>query len=369
MRRMRRALAPTIALASILAFSCNNSYGIFQDVQGQTEQNGSDVFKKTPVSTAFRLNDRYYAATAKLYSRGVSDTSWTKVAIAGDSSYFLRSVVLVGGTIYALTGAENSQIALFAYVAGSWSQVGGIPGGKNLEALFTANNQLFAVSHSYVKIESTNTGTSYYDLYYFNGSSFVPVSGFTGLTDTIRGVAHDGVANYYFASENSIYTATDETNTAGSTSVGSVPHSIWSISYAGNHLYIAAQNGNLYRDGFAEMEDVSSSPLTVVTEVPSGPATKIILVGTDTDSATDAAEGYYEGTYGSLDVGSEEAIVAHSSSIYNTTVSSFPVHCLYWDPAAGNLFACVSPGTSSNTYFGLYKTHWDGSSWDGWEAE
>jgi hypothetical protein len=374
MRRMRFALFVTIALVSLLVLSCNNSYGILDDIQGQTEQDGSDFFKKTAAFSAFKLGDYYFASTSKLYCRSVSGTTWSKVSIGGTNSYFLRSVVTANNVIYALTGEASTDVALYSSATGfSWTKIGSMPSGKIFDTLFSANNILFAASHLYNSSASTKTGTSYYDLYYYDGSSFTAVNGFANLTVSIRGVAY-GNGKYYFASEDAIYQATNPANTSG-TSLGTPPKTIWQISFAGTaggtgeHLYIGVTNGNLYRDGFSSKEDVTSTPITQVIEVPTSSSSKIILAGTDTDDASDAAEGYYEGTFGSLSKGNDNSIVAHSSSIYNTTVKNFPVHSFYWDSAAGNLFVCISPGSSSNSYYGLYMSHWNGSSWNGWEAE
>jgi hypothetical protein len=375
MRTARYALgAATIALASFLVLSCNNSYGIFEDVQGQTKQNGSSFFQKTASINAFRLGAKYYASTSKLYARDVSSSTWSRVSIGGSNSYFLRSVVVVGSTIYALVGEDSSNVALYSSPDGaSWSAIANIPSGKVLDTLFSANGRLYAVSHTFVPDASTDTGTSYYDLYYFNGSVFSAVNGFTSLTATIRGVVSDKTdgtgTNYWFASENQLYRAASPDNTTGSTGL-SIPSSrtIWSLSYTGGYLYISTKEGDLYRGEFAEVEDVASVPLTVVIDVPA-PSGSIILVGSDTDDVNTSADGYYEGTFGSLNDGSDNAIVAHSSSIYNSTVKNFPVHCFYYDPILSNLFICVSPGSSSKEYFGLYMSHWDGSSWDGWSAE
>jgi hypothetical protein len=92
-------------------------------------------------------------------------------------------------------------------------------------------------------------------------------------------------------------------------------------------------------------------------------------VGTEASDISTLAEGYYEGTFGSLLIGNDNSIVASSSSIYNSTVEGFPVHCFYYDSARQDLFICISPGTTSSSYYGLYKSHYNGSSWNGWEAE
>ena len=366
MRRMRCALGAMVALASFLALSCNNSYGIFNDVQGQRKEEGSDAFKKTASYSLFRLGSAYYASTSRLYARSVDSSTWSQLSIGGSNSYFLRSIVLVNATIYALVGEKSTDVALYSSTDGAtWSAVANIPSGKVFDALFSANGHLFAVSHTYITTTSTDTGTSYYDLYYYDGSAFSAVNNFTNLTLTIRGVASDGT-NYWFASENMLYTATNPNNSGGS-SLGTPPDTIWYISYTGGYLYVSMTNGNLYQGGFSSYDNVSSEPLSVVLQVPS-PSGNILVVGSDTVDSS-SAYGYYEGAYGSLNIGSDDSIVAHSSSIYNTTVYDSPVHCFYYDLILQNLFICISPSTSSSSYYGLYMSHWNGTSWDGWEAQ
>lgn len=369
MRRTRCAIGATIFLASILALSCNNSYGIFKDIQGQTKQDGSEVFRKTTARSLFRLGSSYYASTAKLYSRPVSGSSWSSVSIGGSNSYFLRSAVLAGTRIYALLGVDTSSVSLYySDDAESWTRIYGIPYSSDtvLDTLFSANGNLFAVSHKYVGDSATKDGTSWYSLYHYNGASFDAVTDFTDQTKTIRGVVHDGTY-YYFATENKVVRNSDATN-AGSGYLVGASSTIWAISYTGTHLYISMTNGNLYRDGFSSIDPVASIPLTQALEVPSASG-NILVVGTDAEDVTTTADGYYEGAFGSIRSGDDYAIVANSSSIYNSTISGFPVHCFFYDSATQDLFICISPGASSNSYYGLYKSHYNGSSWDGWEAE
>jgi hypothetical protein len=383
--------AATIVLASFLALSCNNAYGIFQAVQGETKQNGSKVFQETTAKTAFRLGGYYYASTARLYRRLITDTSWSQVDIGGTGTYFLRSVVLVnvGGTtptIYALTGDSSSDVALYSSTdASNWTQVSlpstpvvvpAVTYWYAFDALYSANNQLFAVGHVFEPMigDNSGNGTSFYDLYNVVGSTFTPVSNFTTRTLTIRGVVGDGTSNYWFASEDQLYSSASATNLGG-LSLGTNSKTIWGISYTGitvGHLYITTKDGYLYRDDYSQSEGLTSIPLTTVIEVPS-PSGNILLVGTDTDDVNYAAIGYFEGAFGSLVVGSTNSYISSTSSIYNTTVSVFPVHAFYYDSTLSNLFVCISPGTSSTSYYGLYESSWNTSAypnaWSGWSAQ
>jgi predicted small secreted protein len=385
MRRTRYAIGATIFLSTLLALSCNNSYGIFKDVQGQTKESGSDVFSKTSVSSIlyFPSNSNYYAATAKLYTRNVTASSWSKVSVGGTSSYIVKSVVVAGTSMYVLVGDASSNVALYSTTDGSaWTQIP-IPSWLNtsdsnsetyLDGLFSANGQLFVVSHYFYGFKSNpNSGSSTYTLYYYSGGSFTPVNDFQGLTVTIRGVVYNSATSqYWFAAEDRVYYSLDAINSSGSTWLGSPPHTVWAISYtnlSASHVYISTYSGYLYCDTFSNGDSVSGDePLTCVQEVPNGSG-PILVVGTEASDISTLAEGYYEGTFGSLLIGNDNSIVASSSSIYNSTVEGFPVHCFYYDSARQDLFICISPGTTSSSYYGLYKSHYNGSSWNGWEAE
>jgi hypothetical protein len=398
MRIARQVLgAATIVLASFLALSCNNAYGIFQEVQGEQKQNGSKVFQETTATNAFRLdngtNKYYYASTVRLYRRLAADSSWSQVNVGGSSSYTLRSVVLMGtssvGTIYALVGDKSSDMALYSSTDGdAWAKEPLPPspmssGTFYLDALFAADNHLYAEGHVFVPDTSTGNGNgkSYYTLYYFSGAAFSPVNAaFTNILTTIRGVVsdkNDGTGtSHWFAATDRLYEGASADGT-GATQVTDVTLSglstktIWGISYTGGHLYVATKDGYLYQDsGTAKEVNSDSLPLTAVISVPPTIGS-FILVGTDTVDVSAPAVGYYEGTFPSLDVDSSSPVVARTSSIYSTTVKGFPVHAFYYDGdgSSGNLFVCISPGVSSSNNYGLYESTWDGSAWSGWSAQ
>jgi hypothetical protein len=379
MRTTRRALcAVSIALASILALSCDNSYGIFSSVQDERAQTGTKVFQKTQVTNAFRLVSNYYAATATLQKRDVAAGSgWGKVAIVG-GTYTLRSAVLAGTTIYALIETGGTVAAYSSPDGAAWTAVA-LPAQTytgtttfTFDALFaTSNGQVYAEGHAYTATSST-TGNSTYTLYPYDGvSAFGPgtVATFApALNKTIRGVVYDG-AKYWFASEDLLRSGTANSATIDEATAftGLAAKSIWGISYVGTFVYITTKDGAIYQNGTAAGTALSSVPLTCVAQVP-GSSGSILLVGSDAIDST-AAVGYYEGAWGGLAIGSTNTQVALNSSIFSTTVSTFPVHAFYFDSLANKVFICVSPGTSSTKSYGLYSSDWNGSSWSGWAAE
>jgi len=392
MRTTRLALcAVVIVLASLLALSCDNSYGIFANVQQETAQNGSKLFQETPVHGFFLFNSQYYAATSTLNVK--SQGGWSKVSI-GSSSYTLRSAVLAGTKIYALV-EKGSSILLYSSTDGSsWSDValpaqtyGGTDHDFTFETLFAANGKLYAASHGPYNAAVNLATTNPYSLWYLNGSTFSQATaGFVPNTNnTIRGVVWDGT-NYWFASEDKIFSGPagdpDPSHaTDASASFTGLSGTFWCISFAGSKVYVTTKGGYLFQQGTAAGSGISSSyplPLTQVVEIPAASATSL-LVGTDANaSSLIAAVGYYEGgSFNAMGSGDQDAGVTKSKAIYSTTVSASPVHAFFYDgdpannAAAGTLFICVSPGAYTTSYYGLYASIWDPGSktWSGWKSE
>lgn len=399
MRTTRRALARSICaaaalFASILIASCDNAYAVYQNVNQEKAQKGTNVFKETTCTNAFKFNGKYYATTAKLYSSDIhsysssESYSWSKVAIGGGSSYTLRSAVLVGdatsGTVYALTGDDSSSVALYSSTNGStWTSISlpsnpGSTGTFAFDALYSAGNHLYAEGNRNVTNKGTSTSTSYYYLYYYTGSGWGIVSNFSNLDSTpIRGVVADSDSSpstFWFASTGQLYSNSSYDGSGTFTSLYSnlSSRTIWALSYVNSALYVSTKDGYLYQDisgtFSSEHVDSSSRPLTKVAYVPYSGG-NLLLVGTDTDDVDTAAVGYYEGSFGSLVLGSTNHYVASTSAVYSTTVSAFPVHNFFWDSANNNLFVCISPGASSTSYYGLYESSWNSPSWTGWDAQ
>ena len=402
MRTARRIIcAISILLVIVVVLSCNNDYGVFSGIQQEIKQSGNTIFQKTPVNNAFRLGNSYYAATRRLQTRAADGGSWSVASIGGSPNYDLRSVVVAGSTIYALIEL-NGVLSTYSSIDGStWTSIS-LPANQlasgddkfTFDALFaTSNGKVYLEGHSYYSNPSNPNypGSSTYNLYYYNGSAFQSVTTFTpAITKTIRGVVFDGTSNYWFASEDQLYISTDA---AGSTSASppassSTPFSglstpLWSISYvdaslgAGNSgVYVSNQGGVLYRyqgvypAGSVSSQAVASVPLTQVIGVPTSSGCEL-LVGTDATPSL-VAVGYYEGVFPTLAIGSGGAVTGNTS-IYTSTVSTFPVHTFFYDPTATatKVFICVSPGTASLTNYGLYSSVWNSTTatWSGWSAE
>jgi hypothetical protein len=408
MRTTRRAFAISLCVAAaFLAASCNNDYAVYQNVAKEQKQNGQAIFQETICKNAFRLNSDYYAATSKLYCSPIhlstdttaNDIAWTLVPIncLGNlsSSYTLRAAVVVGGTIYALTGNDSSSVALSSSTDGStWTSIttpspprqlssnlaSNIPSSFAFDALYSAGGHLYAEANLYDTSSGGAVGTPYYYLYFYTGTGWEQVSNFQNINNSpIRGVVANSdtsPTNFYFASEGQLYSGSLMDGSNASSIINNFSslstHEIWAISYTGGHFYVSTPDGNLYQDsGNPYQVDSASRPLTKVISVPYSSPSSIILVGTDTNNVNTAACGYYEGTFGSLALGSSSQDIS-SSAVYSTTVSVFPVQNFFYDGSAssGNLFVCIAPGYLSTSYYGLYEVSWNGTSWsNGWEAQ
>jgi len=406
----RAARAMSILLASCLVLSCNNDFAIFRTIQGEKKQIGTQVFDETSVSNVFGLGGYYYAATGTLNSSPAGQDNWSTTAIGNPPStnYALRSAVLTGtstsGTVYALIeiGVEPSMtIKLYSTTDGvNWNNVP-LPTqtvtGVNaftFDALFgtSTNGLVFAEGHAYNTntTDPTNPGPSTYTLWYsLGGAAFQQVTNFApgvNSNKTIRGVVCDTSGNYYFASENLLQKSPTYSDGGSDFSsmlapgtfpnAGTTSTTVWDISFTGGSIYVSRQDGILFQYSFsgpAQSEPLGSLPLTQVIPVPSAvtpPST--LLVGSDVIVAASAAVGYYEGTWGNIQIGSNNSEVASNSSVFSTTVAQFPVHAFYYNSTPGNgygdLLIAVSPGFSSTSYYGLYKSTFSGT-WSGWAAQ
>lgn len=391
MQRLKRLSGLAIVAALLFAQqSCDNSYGIFSEVQKEIEQSGQEFFKKKTVSSIVKVGTNYYAATSVLYSRPESGSTWSKVDIAGHSSYFLYGLAATTTTdvLYVTT-----DLGVFSYDGSTWTHLTApsdvTPGsGQSFyaDAVYSANDQVFVVWHLYDETDPASP-KSYFRLYHVNGTSFEIVNNMSSSyfsggqlanNETIRGVAYDG-SDYWFAAEDHLYSG----DVTLSSSTLHILTGIWSISSGtregSTHIYIGTQSGTLYRDDTSESISISGegNPLSCVVEVPLSTTTWKLLVGTDWIDTSKDSEGYFEASsqLGSLSsmsfVSGTNGSVTSSSSIYASSVNDMPVHCFLYDgdENSGILFIGISSYASSTVHFGLYSSRWNGSTWSGWQAE
>jgi hypothetical protein len=409
-QRVRAAsllLASTAAIFGLLVASCNNEYGIFQNVQDEVKQAGTEAFQKNAIKAFLPFGQYYFVAPGSyLYERASSGGTWTKVtALADGSLYYCRGLVSTSSSrLYALieTGSSDSTaIALYSSSDGaSWSKIDvGTPTEPLIsnvselklgsatyrkfyfDALFAANGELYLEGH--VIDSSTATHTNNYYLYRYSGGAFKNISTVQlSAEEPLRGVAYFG-SKYYFASLSHLLSGSSADGSDAASIVSSYSglssETIWGLSVAGSYLYITTKSGTIYRSDTSTGLDIASIPLTKVVEVPLSSSKKVILVGTDSPSTSYDAIGYYEASVDSSTaftssgytfVTGGNGTVTGKSSIYSTTISTFPVHDFYYlgDSSSGTLFACISPGVTSTSYYGLYSDSYSGA-WVGWSAE
>jgi len=394
---LHRATLASLAAAAFLASSCNNSYGVFYSIQEETEQSGSEYFKKATTTGAYKLGSgastTYFASGTKLYARGLDDDDWSVESIGGTSNYRLLAAAGDGITLYASMLDSDGDNRLYSYDGTSWSLIdtSAIPDGSWIDGLFTANNEIFAQAHDKYENEDDEED-DLYSLYYDNAGTLAACdASLQGLNyeSSFVGVAYvDGL--YWFATRGGINSdtscglyssgspngATSSITADGPVSSGDLITSIAALGgdlYVGTYDYDDSEDPYLYyresdSDSWARDEVGSGGPPSALCYIAS-PAK--MLVGEALVSSSTGG-GYYEGSsYGSLKSGEQDdkSYVARSESIYSTTIGDRAVNAFFWDDDNDTLFVCMSPGASSSSYYGLYSTVYDGSSWSGWEAE
>jgi hypothetical protein len=375
MRTFKRAFGVALAFAVVLfQQSCDNSYGIFEEVQKEREQKGQDIYKKKSVTNIVRFGGDYYASTASLYRRAAAAGSdWSRVDGLPGSCVF--GLAELPGTLYASTdsGVYSSPDG------SSWTALAGAPTG--IEKLFTTtDDELFLVRHA---VDTSDPVQSTYTIYHYSAGTFNLVAGFAPATDkTIRGVAFYGGA-YWFASEDLLYSFASADGGASTDHLGDFAGlssgTIWNLCAAGSYSYVTTKSGAIYRLGSTDGVSASSIALTAVASVPMNGTDNRLIVGTQNLTASSDSKGYLESaaadsiaTFSSSTfVAGESGAIAGSSSVYSTTVYDLPVNALLYDGnnASGTLLVGISSYTSSGTHYGLYSSRWTGSSWLGWEAE
>jgi hypothetical protein len=378
MKTITRAFGAALALAAALAQQgCDNSYGIFQEVQKEREQKGQEIFKKKAVSDIVAFGGTYYASTAMVYTRAAAaaiGSLWEKLPIDGESDYFVYGLAATDTHVYASIAVGNSYAGVYALDSDTRiTAPADIPGG---EGLFVANNQLFLSCHA---VDGSDPAQSTYTLRHYNGTIFETVANFSPASDkAIRGVAWDGTY-YYFAAEDRLVRATNPDGSGldvGFVDFAKTPRSATTGLYG---AYIGTTDGYLYRysNGSPESAAVTTIPVTAAVEVPLNGTTWQLLVGTGTASTSKDSLGYFESASDAASplpatfTSGEGGAVATGSSIYSTTVGDLAVNAFCYDGglASGTILIGLSSYTSSGIHFGLYASKWDAGSWSGWKAE
>ncbi|HOX33829.1 MAG TPA: hypothetical protein PLB91_15965 [Spirochaetales bacterium] len=388
MKILHRATLAALAAAALLASSCNNSYGVFYSIQQETEQSGSEYFKKATTTGVYKLGSgastAYFASGTKLYTRGLADSDWSVESIGGTRDYRLLAATGNGTYLLASIYASGACKLLQREAATAWTEIdiSAIPAGSWIDGLYFAGGAFFAQAHDNYENEDDETDDTY-SLFYLSGTSLLACdANLQGLNyeRSFSGVAYDtSTLTFWYATRKGLFSSGNPDTLATALASGTGPGGLTatSIAYFDSALFVGVYDYDeddpyLYRLSGGSWVNVTDSdfegPPTALCYI-TAPAK--MLVGEALVSSSTGG-GYYEGSsYSSLKSGEQDdkSYVARSESIYSTTIGSRAVNAFFWDDDNDTLFISMSPGASSASYYGLYSTVYDGSTWSGWEAE
>ncbi|MDD3981052.1 MAG: hypothetical protein PHT55_02485, partial [Spirochaetales bacterium] len=121
----RNSLFPIMAALALFAmmaafYSCDNTFHVFDDIQTEVKQVGTDIFKNATVKALGDDGTNYYAAMAKAWYRPIAGGDWKVLPIAGDADYESYSLVSDGsGAVYAVLTKSGSPAIYKGTAAGT----------------------------------------------------------------------------------------------------------------------------------------------------------------------------------------------------------------------------------------------------------
>ena len=399
-----------IVLSAALSLSCNNSFGVFHEIQTEKPQEGTDTFVKVSVKALAEDNTNYYAAMAKIFYRPkTADNSsstgstvlktWKLLKVNEVSDYFCSGMVSDGAeTLYVASSTKESGTLNGIYsttdAGAKWNNLiaasDGTFSNSYVDALFFAGGHLFVSAHS-----NDAAGDNLYALYYYDGESFkLAGSAMAGLPYCITDLAYDG-KNYWAINQEKVFLGsvdTDGINFAADIA-GGTPKADADKFLSGlfvdsqKNVHVTTYNDYLYT--YSTASEVWFSPRVVsesgshtssiclgkLIEITQGPsdATLPRLLIANTSSTTSC--GYYEYPYKDSSsttiqaVAGANGIVAGGSSTYNSTVRGKPVNVFYLSRDNTVLFVGLSSNDSSS--YSLYSSTYSSAEgkWSGWSAE
>lgn len=374
-RRLAGALALILA-TGLLATSCDTGSGLLSSIQQETKASKDSVFLKTAVKDLVYYNNNYYAQLVGIYARpsaNAAASGWSLVNGPNGlgSAYGCRGLVATSGglfaAIYSRSGSSETPLGIFKYDGSSWVALHS--GAENIQALYTANDELFAAVLS--------SGT--FNLVHVNsGTGALGATGVVNSPSLPAGVAGDGTKYWAAAGTKLYYHASSPTGLAdlGVSNSKSITALVYyspttSLFLGTTDGYVYPWNGVATSLSGAVLATSSTSyfvsSLAIVPQNNSGSAYYLI--------AGNEYQGYYEdvisaGTVTGFTLGSSSNYVTTDSSDYDTSLKSMPIFSFNYvgDNLAGILFASGS-ATMSTSYPGLWSNTWNGSTWSGWTAE
>jgi hypothetical protein len=371
-----------LLLAVVGLAACNNSYGIFSSIQGESKNTNTSAFYQTAVVGLAAYNGNYYARLQTIYTRPASSA-------AGSDWAYLEPAAF--GTDYVCTGLAATSSDLYVAIrngrgststargiykldsSGTWSQA--YNGTENIQALYSANDQVFAAT-----MDSTSDSGSIYSLKHLNGSA-LEATGIASVTTMPTNGVHDGT-NYWFAAGTKLYKGASETALSEATAEmaaanspsGSTITCLATDSVNGSPvtaIFIGTSSGYVYRYASPTWANAlatsgTSYAVTAMLAVPTGTtgSGRALLVG-------NSLSGYYEAdvtsSLGSFTTGGSSTIVT-TASVYESSLTNMPVFAFVYDGTAtsGTLFACAS--ATAVDYTGLWSNKRT-TTWAGWASE
>jgi hypothetical protein len=385
--QLHTSLALILASTILLASACDNSYGVFSEIQTEVRQIGTDQFKNAAVRSLGEDGSNYYAVMAKVFKKAKTSGSWAVLPVGTGSpstSYFsLGFAVDAGtGTIYAASG-DLTDSALLELVSSTdsgatWTALGssallaGSGGTRIVTSLFVSNSTLFALVQ--------NKSTQKYSLLYYDSVGVQNFASITGLADLdlpIIAVTHDGT-RYWAATRSSLFTSTAVATFSADAFPGtpSGSETIRGVArLSDGDIVVTSGDGQIYT--FDAGTSAWGSGVEVNNGVDLGLALEVPVDPTDGASAKrlilgkkDAGYGYYEwnASNSSRLLGNAAlAVFSQPSSNYTTTVYGKPMLSLYFSDSHDTVFVgLASQGTDS---YALYSNTFTAGAWSGWTAE
>lgn len=366
------ALAASLALLALGA--CDNSYGVYHEIQTEKAQVGTDIYLNTTVKALGGDGTKYYAVMAKVYARSVaSGSTWSVLPVNGDSGYYASGFASnAAGTIYVASSDTASTALKGIYSTtdsgATWTRLdSGEFASKIVDSLYYANGTLFVAAHT-----ETDTAATY-GLYYYDGAAF-QAAGLASLDIPLIGLVY-GDSNYWAITSSKVYLSSTasgfsstEDSTSGTPSSSKTLEGI-AVDSTGKVL-VTTSDGYLYTRASSAWTNkliASSVALGALAEVPIDSAASAyrFLI-----SKHNSSYGYYEydaTTDTELSGNSSSAIYVPTASSYTTTIYAKPVLALYYDAANSRILIGLS-AQGTDTY-ALYSNTYSSGAWSGWTAE
>lgn len=400
MRSVRHTMKPSIfpglallpflgalLLGSLLLAACDNTFGVFNEIQSEKLQEGTDIFLNKVVKAVGDDGTNYYAAMAKLYYRPVSGGSWKVMPVNGDSDYYCAgfaayydSTVPGSGVLYVATADSSSSTATKGVFkstdsGSTWTRLddGTVFRNQVIDAVFLAGGSLYVASHT------GNEDASFYDLHTYDTGTpgFIP-AGIADSDTAVTAVVREGAGSgaWWAITADHVYTSATQAGFAiDATANGPAVDGRTPEGLAADHLgriLVTTGEGYLYTRSGGTWSKVlldDEVPQGIVFEAPldsgSPPAGYRILV-----AKHDATYGYYEFTAGGtvpLEGNDDNAVYAPTPSAYTTAVYMKPVIAFHYSKANGRmLIGLAAQGRDS---YALYSNSFSGGEWSGWTAE